>query len=514
MGERILCNLPLNRTEGDLEIRVAVEDGRIVEAFSAGTLYRGFENLLVGRAALDALVITPRICGICTTTHLNAAAKCLDAVAGIVPPDNGIRIRNLALLLEHIQSDVRQTVLMFMVDFANPAYAGRIGHAEAARRYAPLAGSACIETLRETKRLIEIIAILGGQWPHSSFMVPGGVTQMPSRAEINTARQIVRRFRLWYERQVLGCTVERWQAVASLAALDAWLGEEAAHRASDLGWLLTLGREYGLEATGAGCGRYLSHGLADLPAQTGVGGRDGCLFAAGVCSADGRVTPFEQARVGESIARSHYRGAPAPVHPYQGTTDPLPPDASGHRYSYAKAPRYDGEACETGPLAEALVAGIPLFRDWLACRGASTLVRQVARLTRPARLFGAIDAWLAELLDAADAPFIVHPGETLDGEGFGAVNAARGALGHWAVIRNGRIERYQIITPTAWNGSPRDDRDVPGPWEQALVGTPVADAGNPVEAGHVIRSFDPCLVCTVHAVDLRGNVRGHWRGGV
>lgn len=112
MGERILCNLPLNRTEGDLEIRVAVEDGRIVEAFSAGTLYRGFENLLVGRAALDALVITPRICGICTTTHLNAAAKCLDAVAGIVPPDNGIRIRNLALLLEHIQSDVRQTVLM------------------------------------------------------------------------------------------------------------------------------------------------------------------------------------------------------------------------------------------------------------------------------------------------------------------------------------------------------------------------------------------------------------------
>jgi hydrogenase large subunit len=81
----------------------------------------------------------------------------------------------------------------------------------------------------------------------------------------------------------------------------------------------------------------------------------------------------------------------------------------------------------------------------------------------------------------------------------GLVEAARGSLGHWLSIRRGRILNYQIIAPTTWNFSPRDADGVPGALEQALVGAPVCDGEtNPVAVQHVVRSFDPCMVCTVH----------------
>ncbi|MCL4759150.1 MAG: nickel-dependent hydrogenase large subunit [Rhodocyclaceae bacterium] len=510
---RVICDIPLNRVEGDLEIRVAVEDGGIVEAWSSGTLYRGFENLLTGRAALDALVITPRICGICTTTHLNAAARCLDEVAGIVPPDNAIRLRNIALLVEHVQSDVRQAILMFLVDFANPAYAGRPWFDEASARFAPLAGGSALEAIRETKKILEIIAILGGQWPHSSFMVPGGVTQMPNIAELVACRALIGRFRQWYERQVLGCAVAEWEAVDSLDALEAWREAAPSHGAGDLGWLLRLGTDTGVDRIGAGVDHFLSFGLAEMPRESILRrGAETHVFAAGSVRG-GECAPLDGERIGESIAASHYEGYEGLRHPREGITRPRAPDGDHGRYSYSKAPRYAGEPAETGPLAEAVVAGDPLFADWIARRGPSALAREAARLTRPARLLPVIDAWLGELIRHHEEPFIVHPSGMLDGEGAGLINAARGGLGHWAKIECNRIARYQIITPTAWNGSPRDDAGVPGPWEAALIGTPVRDPGNPVEAGHVIRSFDPCLVCTVHAFDPRSGASGTLRLG-
>jgi len=110
----------------------------------------------------------------------------------------------------------------------------------------------------------------------------------------------------------------------------------------------------------------------------------------------------------------------------------------------------------------------------------------------------AMEQWFSEI--TPDGSFYIPAPTIVEGEGFGTTEAARGALGHWVKIANARIQHYQIITPTAWNGSPRDSQDVRGPWEEALIGTPVRDPENPVELGHVIRSFDPCLVCTVHAI--------------
>ncbi len=188
-------------------------------------------------------------------------------------------------------------------------------------------------------------------------------------------------------------------------------------------------------------------------------------------------------------------------HPFHGVTSPY---ATGHesgKYSWAKAPRYDGRPAETGPLAEMVVASDPLFVDLIQQDGPNVFVRELARLVRPAVLMPVMEQWLKETASCREEFYRDH-GKKENGEGFGLVEAPRGGLGHWIKIKNAKIERYQIITPSAWNASPRDSSGVRGPWEQALVGTEIRDCHNPIEIDHVIRSFDPCLVCTVHALDM------------
>lgn len=502
MAKKIIRDIPLNRVEGDLEIRVELENNRVVNAWSSGTMFRGFENLLVGRGALDGLVITPRICGICSTTHLMAAAKALDQIAGIIPPDNAIRLRNVTLMVEHCQSDVRQSVLMFLPDFTASHYAKSPLYDEAVKRYAPMAGERCIDVVRQTKTILEIIAILGGQWPHSSFMVPGGVTYVPPLPELNKCLHILRQYRKWYERSVLGCSLERWQAVQSSADLDAWLNENPAQRDSDVGFFLRFSREAGLSVMGQGHGNFISYGSLELPGETGVANNGGGnqLVGAGFVARDGHAQPFDQTFVAEHVAASWYSDYEGGKHPFDGETQPHATGSDGRKYSWSKAPRYDGLPAETGPLAERIIASDPLFCDLLRLGGANLVNRQLARLTRQATLLPAIETWLEEMIAQPDKLYYKPVPPIKDGRGFGLIEAARGALGHWVEIRNGKIARYQIVTPTAWNGSPRDHNGVRGPWEEALIGTTIADIDNPVEAGHVVRSFDPCLVCTVHVV--------------
>ncbi|MBU0641005.1 MAG: nickel-dependent hydrogenase large subunit [Planctomycetes bacterium] len=497
---RRTLNVPLNRVEGDLEIRVELDSERVTDAWSAGTMYRGFEQILKGRAALDGLVITPRICGICSTAHLTAAARALDSMVGGQLPPDAIRVRNLALMTEMIQSDVRQTFLMFAVDFANPAYSGDGLFDEAVRRYRPFQGETVIEVIRQTKKALEIVAILGGQWPHSSYMVPGGVASTAGLNDLLQCRHLLDSYQSWYEQRILGCRVDRWRAVRSSNDLDTWLAESPDHRDSDLGFYIRFARQIGLEQLGCGYGNFISFGALDLPAGTEVCGLGDCttqLIPAGFARGT-QIDPFEQDLVAEHVACSWFEDYDGGRHPFDGETRPCAGSAEGQKYSWAKAPRYAGLPAETGPLAELIISRNPLFVDLVERNGPNAFVRQLARLVRPAELVPAMRHWLAEI--EPDGTFYTPAPPISAGSGFGGTQAARGALGHWVQIADGQIERYQIITPTAWNGSPRDSAGVRGPWEQALLGTPVRDPANPVELGHVVRSFDPCLVCTVHTV--------------
>ena len=494
-------NIPLNRAEGDLEIKAEVTDGIITEAWSAGTLYRGFEGMMRGRGALDGLVMTPRICGICSITHLTAAVEALDEIAGVTPPDNARRLRNLALMVETVQSDVRQAILMCMVDFANrEAYSGHPLGDDAFGRYQPLAGRAAVEVIRESKRLVQVLAIIGGQWPHTSFMVPGGVTSIPEISKLLQCRIIVERFQSWYERSILGCSIERWLAIDNVSDLDAWLDESPAHRDSEVGFFIRFCRQAGLHTLGKGPNRFLSYGNLPLPADSEVHGIGGRMMPAGYAVSTS-VFPFEASKITEDVSHSWYEQGAVPAHPFVGRTKPYASGQSGQLYSWVKAPRYGGDVIETGPLAEMVVGGNRLFLDMIEKDGPSVMVRQLARLIRPTRLLAPMGVWLGELADRHGESFYHSVRAIPDGQGAGMIQAARGALGHWLKIQDEKITHYQIITPTAWNGSPRDEGGARGAWEEALIGTPIKDIKNPVEAGHVVRSFDPCLVCAVHCLD-------------
>lgn len=493
-ADRRILTIPLNRVEGDLALHLEYDGAEVTNSWSSGIMFRGFENMLKGRGPLDGLVLTPRVCGICGTAHLMAAARALDMLCGVIIPDNAIMIRNLALMAEQVQSDIRHGILMFMKDFLNPIYENESFYPEARLRYEPFRGTSVIKAIQETKRILEIVAIVGGQWPNSSFMVPGGIATAPTCNDMVSCGYIHKAFSNWYEREILGCTIERWSAITTRDDLETWLAESDAHRRSDLGFFLRCARRAGLDKIGGGHDNFISVGLQDLPPRTGQS-LPVSLLSPGFIK-KGKKTAFNQARISEHVAFSRFEGYGGGLHPFEGVTRPCVSGTNPDKYSWAKAPRYDDIPAETGPLAEMLVDENPLFSDLVRNQGPTVFSRQLARLTRPARILPFMKKIIAEI--NPKAPYYTTVKDIPDGRGYGLIEASRGALGHWMEIRDGVIHRYQIVTPTSWNGSPRDANGTRGPWEEAMIGTRLRDPENPVELGHIVRSFDACLVCAVH----------------
>ncbi|MBF0549523.1 MAG: nickel-dependent hydrogenase large subunit [Deltaproteobacteria bacterium] len=501
MPQKKTVQLPMNRVEGDLEVRLDISDGMVTDAWCSGIMYRGFENILIGRGPLDGLVITPRICGICGTAHLMAAAQALEMISDVVVPPEAIRLRNLALMVEKIQSDMRHGFLFFTPDFVNPRYKDEPLFEEAVRRYTPFKGETVIQVIEHTKKIIEIIAIIGGQWPHSSYMVPGGVTAAPSSGELLQCRYLLKRFKDWYERRILGCSLERWFQVKSASDLDHWLEEEKSHRDSELGFYIRFARRIGLDKIGQGHGNFISFGLFESIrcAAATTGQATGDSRPAGFAQGD-LILELNPENITEHVSHSWFTDQPGGQHPFDSDTRPYATGQESQKYSWAKAPRYNNLPAETGPLAEAIISGDPLVKSLLQRNGPNVMLRELARLIRSAELIAGMELCLMRTPE--DAVFYQPPGPIPDGRGFGLLDATRGALSHWVIIEDGKIKRYQIITPTAWNASPRDANGTRGPCEEALIGTKVQDISNPVEVGHVIRSFDACLFCTVHVIDL------------
>ncbi len=494
---------PLNRVEGDLEISIELEDDVVIDARSAGTMYRGFENFMVGRSLLDGLVITPRICGICSTSHLYAAASALDMIYHVDVPRHASWVRGITAMTEKLQNDIRHAFLLFMPDFTDATYQKEPRYADMVKRYAPLEGSSVRQAIDETRKILEIIAILGGQWPHSSFMVPGGVVSMPSNTELNRCAYLLNNFKQWYERQVLGCSLERWHAIQTRADLISWLKESKTHLESDLGYYIRFATRTGLHRIGKGHGNFISFGMpCPIPASEGQMEGGSNPLAAGGFYTDNRLFPLDQENITEDVSHSWFAGGGTGQHPYHGQSSPYATGSEDLRYSWAKAPRYKGLPAETGPLAEMVISSNALFEDFIRLDGPSAFLRELARLVRAATIIPAVERCIEDAMSTPGQFYREH-GDIINQQGHGLIEAPRGALGHWVKIKENKISSYQIITPTAWNASPRDADNVRGPCEEALIGTRVKNHENPMEIHHIIRSFDPCLVCTVHAIDLR-----------
>ena len=493
---RITVDIDLNRVEGDLEFQVDLEDGVVVDARCVGTLYRGFEQIMIGRAPRDALVITPRVCGICGTAHLYAATLALEQIAHITPPAHAVQVRNLCLMAETLQSDLRQSFLFFTPDFCNASYAAHPLAAELRDAFTPLKGSVVRGTLKATRDVLGIVALFGGQWPHSTYMLPGGIAQPANSRRILDSRGILAAVRAWFEQAVIGGRLEEWMALDSADALFRWQAAAGGRERSALGLFNRFSRDIGLHRLGRGTGHLLSYGVNPQPLS------EARELPAGFFNADTQqIETLDQSQINEHVRHSWFLDYPGGRHPWEGETIPDHQPGSD-RYTWAKAPRYGDKVVQTGPLAELRIAGEPLISDLLAREGDNTWLRQFARLRRAGWLIGAMSETLQAIKASMDQPHYIDPGIDIwpDGESYGLVEAARGGLGHWLRIRNGVIDKYQIVTPTAWNASPRDSAGRHGHWEPSIIGLPVPDPANPVDIGHIVRSHDPCLVCTVHFI--------------
>lgn len=449
---------PTTRLEGHLKVQVQSDAGRVTLAQSSGMMYRGFENLLVGKDPRDAIHITQRICGVCPVCHAMASSLALEAAANVQAVDNGRIVRNLILGADFLHSHILHFYHLSLPDYVSgPAMPPWTPNYAVDLRMDAATNQRLVEhyiaALTARRQAHECGAILGGKLPHAVAYEFGGVTTTPHADEITRFRALLQSVTTFIDSVYL----------------------------PDVELLATHYSDY--YQIGRGYGNLMAYGVFDL---NGVGSSK-LLGRGRIIDGSTNVQGIDLSAITEQVQHSWYDDIASGHNPAQGITLPNPDKASG--YSWLKAPRYAHTPYETGALARMWVNG-----DYR--RGISVMDRHQARAREASKIAHAMSAWVDQL--NLTAPFMSQLTLPSSGSGIGLTEAPRGALGHWLQVSASAISRYQILTPTCWNCSPRDGNDMPGPLEKALEGTPLVDAAQPVEVLRVVHSFDPCLSCAVH----------------
>jgi hydrogenase large subunit len=554
---------PLTRIEGHLRIEAQVEAGKVKDAWSASTMFRGIEPILIGRDPREAWLFTQRICGVCTTVHAISSVRAVEDALGIIIPDNARLVRNLMEAAQYVQDHVIHFYHLHALDWvdvvsslsADPTKTSQLARSispwpnsspeyftSVLSRLQNFAGSGqlslfangywghpayilppegnllavthYLEALDWQREFIKFHAHLGGKNPHPQTYLVGGMSIPVNPAGNNAINpQVITKLR-------------QLVAMAQDFVTQVYI--------PDLKLIASFYKDWA--NYGVGMGNFLSYG--DFPSSGND--PDSYWLPRGVIFTKNLVDPsqpLDQQAIQEFVARSWYSystGDPSGLHPSMGETQPTytgpqPPydslDVEG-KYSWLKAPRYKGLPMEVGPLARMLVAYTngheqvrTLINDMLGALGLglealiSTLGRVAARGIETKLVVEEMGTWIDQLeTNMNNGTLAIHEGSHWDPStwpstaiGWGTTEAPRGALGHWVGIAGGKIEHYQTVVATTWNSSPRDAAGLPGPFEQALIGTPIADPARPVEILRTIHSFDPCMACSVHLVDLKGN---------
>jgi hydrogenase large subunit len=555
---------PITRIEGHLRIEAVIEDGVVTDAYSSGTMVRGFEKILKGRDPRDAWAFTERACGVCTTVHALASVRTVEDALGVSVPANADLIRNLMFCAQYVQDHVVHFYHLHALDWvdvvsalsADPegtsriarsishwpktssAYFGDVqtrirsfvqsgqlgifangywGHPQyrLPAEVNLLAVAHYLEALQWQKEIVKIHTILGGKNPHPNYLV-GGAPCSVNTEEVNALNTE----RLNHIGQLINEAIDFVEQVylPDLMAIAGFYKEWAGY--------------------GGGLTNYLAYG--DLPTR-GYGEPSSFKFPRGAIldrnlSEVHEVNGRDREEIKEYIAHSWYdysASNEAGLHPWAGETElnftgPKPPfqylNVDG-KYSWLKTPRWKDHAMEVGPLARMLVA----------FASGSTEVREVVtealgRLDVPvAALFSTLGRTAARGLETR---LVVHWMKEFSGsllaniksgdsrtfnpekwdpstwpetaEGVGMTEAPRGALAHWIRIKDKKIENYQLVVPTTWNGSPRDHGGQRSAFEASLIGTRISNPEQPVEILRTVHSFDPCIACAVHLYDPDG----------
>ncbi len=570
MSDRIVVD-PVTRIEGHLRIEAEVKDGVIVDAWSAGTMVRGLEIILKGRDPRDAWAFCERVCGVCTTVHALASVRSVEDALGMKIPPAAELIRNIMYCVQNVQDHVIHFYHLHALDWvdvvsalkADPSETSRIAQSisnwpKSSPRYfadlqkrltgfvqsgqlgifanaywghpafklppeVNLIGVAhYLEALEWQKEIVKVHTVFGGKNPHPNYLVGG----MPCSINLDEANAI---------------NAERLALVGGLLKQARDFVEQVYYPD-----LLAVAPYYlDWASIGGGLSNYLCYG--DLPTE-GFTNISSYKFKRGAILNRNleEVLPVDpkdtQEGIEEFIDNSWYDYKDGSTtggrHPWVGETNlkysgPKTPYANldvDKKYSWLKTPRWKGHAMEVGPLSRMLVgyaSGQSEVKDAVGeALGAlkapasvlfSTLGRTAARGIE-ARLTA---KWGMEFFDSLIA--LIKAGDTrtftkelwepstwpAEAKGVGTSEAPRGALAHWIVIKDRKIDNYQLVVPSTWNASPRDSKGQRSAYEAALIGTPVHDPKQPLEIIRTIHSFDPCLACAVHLYEDGAEVAHH-----
>lgn len=458
---RLVAIDPLNRQNGVARVEVELDGHRVVEARLTNQIFRGLELILRGRDPADAPFFAQRICGICSSAHGVASALALEDAYGAAPPPNGLLLRNLILGADLLQNHIRHFYILDLPHYISlperPPYIPRhvvplpLSPAENERLVRNY-----FEGIHAGQKAHALLVVFGARAPHQQTMLAGGVTTVPTADRLMNARALLSELRRFVE--------ERLVPDAELLA-DRY-------------------PEY--FQLGKGAANLLSFGMFPRP------GRPGERHYPPGAVVEGRFEKVDIGAITEDVSHAWFKDRKAvPRRPAEGRTDPADDLSVG--YTFTKAPRYRGIPMQGGPLARAWIRG-----DYR--RGVATMDRNLTRAYEARQVGAWMEEWLAEVREGE--PAYAPPQVRRSASGAGLHDAMRGPLGHWLRIRGGRIALYQVVTPSAWNLSPRDGQNRRGPAEEALIGTEVRDPENPIEVSRIVHSFDPCSACAVQLLEL------------
>jgi quinone-reactive Ni/Fe-hydrogenase large subunit len=545
---------PITRIEGHLRIEVEVdEEGLVQDAWASGQLFRGIEIILKDRDPRDAGLLAGRICGVCTNSHFRGAVTSVEDAYGLEVPKNAEIIRDLMAMALFLQDHVVHFYHLHALDFVDvtsalkadpkltskeahkyhktpfrnshshyeetlkkldnfvksgklgPFSNGYWGHEE--YKLTPeqnlIMISHYLEALKFQTNISKAVAIFGGKTPHPQSIVVGGVTSvadMLNPQRLNDYLFIIKESKEFIERAYL--------ADAKLLAI-AYRDEIKA-------------------GVGRANGNFMSVGGYEFEGERR-------LFCNGVIHKHDfeNIEEFDETKITEEVDRAWYSGDPRENEvDYTDLNEDgsLKTARNEDKYSWIKAPRYDGETMETGPLARMLISykkGNPLVESFvdefleatdLELLDLSTSVgRNAARAIESVYICEYIFKLISRLMQNIKfydtQTWTKYDFDSLKKEtkGRAFLEVPRGTLSHFINIKDAKIENYSVIAPTTWNATPKNFDGARGAYEEALIGLKIKDPSKPLEVLKVIHSFDPCLACAVHVMDIKGKELSRYR---
>jgi len=563
MSKRLVVD-PITRIEGHLRIEAQMQDNKIAEAFSSGTMVRGIEIILRGRDPRDAWAFAQRICGVCTLVHGIASVRAVESALNYPIPPNAQLIRNLMIAAQYVHDHVMHFYHLHALDWvdivsaldadpkatsdlasslsnyprSSPGYfsdvkkklktfveQGQLGifangyWGHSAYKLPPeanlMAVAHYLDALEWQRDVVQLHTIFGGKNPHPNFLVGGVASPIDPNSDgaINMEKLAK-----------ISDVISKMEDFVNLAYLPDTLA------------IAGFYKDWG--AIGEGVGNFMTFG--DYPTK-GMDDPSSFLVPRGIIldrdlSKIHELDLEEESQIQEFVDHSWYdyeNGTGTGLHPYKGETKlnftgPNPPyeqlNVEG-KYSWLKSPRWRGKPMEVGPLsrmlmlyasgnehAKELVDSTLKTLDVPVTALFSTLGRTAARTLETKVYLDFMRGWYNQLITNIKAGDLKTHNEAMwdpktwpsKAQGAGYMEAPRGALGHWIVIEDQKIANYQAVVPTTWNAGPRDNNGAAGPYEAALKGHTLVNPEQPLEILRTIHSFDPCIACAVHMVGEDG----------